>query len=58
MRRAWVWVAILLAGVQLEPRAQQPDWKQVEAEAFKTLTAYVRLNTSNPPGDVSKRPTC
>ncbi len=54
MRRAWVWVAILLAGVQLEPRAQQPDWKQVEAEAFKTLTAYVRLNTSNPPGDVSK----
>ncbi len=34
--------------------AQQPDWKSVEAEALQTLQAYVRVNTSNPPGDVSK----
>jgi acetylornithine deacetylase/succinyl-diaminopimelate desuccinylase-like protein len=34
--------------------AQTPDWKQIDAEALKTLTAYVRINTSNPPGDVTK----
>jgi acetylornithine deacetylase/succinyl-diaminopimelate desuccinylase-like protein len=34
--------------------AQGPDWKAVEDEALKTLQAYVRLNTSNPPGDVTK----
>jgi acetylornithine deacetylase/succinyl-diaminopimelate desuccinylase-like protein len=34
--------------------AQAPDWKAVDAEAQKTLQAYVRINTSNPPGDVTK----
>jgi acetylornithine deacetylase/succinyl-diaminopimelate desuccinylase-like protein len=34
--------------------AQAPDWKSVETEALKTLQAYVRINTSNPPGDVTK----
>src|SRR3954471_12616427 len=34
--------------------AQTPDWKAVEAEAVKTLQAYVRINTSNPPGDVTR----
>ena len=34
--------------------AQAPDWKAVEAEALKTLQGYVRINTSNPPGDVTK----
>ena len=33
--------------------AQTTDWKAVEAEALKTLQGYVRINTSNPPGDVS-----
>ena len=31
-----------------------PDWKAIEAEAVKTLQAYIRLNTSVPPGDVTK----
>jgi acetylornithine deacetylase/succinyl-diaminopimelate desuccinylase-like protein len=31
-----------------------PDWKAVEAEAIGTIQAYVRINTSNPPGDVTK----
>jgi acetylornithine deacetylase/succinyl-diaminopimelate desuccinylase-like protein len=35
-------------------RAQTTDWKAVEAEALKTLQGYVRINTSNPPGDVTK----
>src|SRR5204863_4276911 len=34
--------------------AQQPEWKSVETEALQTLQAYVRINTSSPPGDVSK----
>jgi acetylornithine deacetylase/succinyl-diaminopimelate desuccinylase-like protein len=34
--------------------AQTPDWKGVEAEALKTLQGYVRINTSNPPGDVTR----
>jgi acetylornithine deacetylase/succinyl-diaminopimelate desuccinylase-like protein len=31
-----------------------PDWKAVEAEAIKAIQAYVRIDTSNPPGDVTK----
>ena len=34
--------------------AQAPDWQAVEAEAIRTIQAYVRINTSNPPGDVTK----
>ncbi len=31
-----------------------PDWKAVEAEAVRSLQAYIRINTSNPPGNVTK----
>ena len=31
-----------------------PDWKAVEAEAIRTIQSYVRIDTSNPPGDVTK----
>src|SRR5262245_61352775 len=34
--------------------AQTTDWKAVESEALKTLQGYVRINTSNPPGEVTK----
>jgi acetylornithine deacetylase/succinyl-diaminopimelate desuccinylase-like protein len=35
--------------------ARQADpWKGIDAEALQTLQAYVRINTSNPPGDVTK----
>src|SRR5829696_2359136 len=34
--------------------AQAPNWPQLEAEALKTLQGYVRINTSNPPGDVTR----
>ena len=46
-------VAIALL-VSVSPAAQQPDWKGVETEAIKTLQDYVRINTSNPPGDVTR----
>ena len=52
MRQLSVVLALLV--VPLSARAQTPDWKSVEAEALKTLQSYVRINTSNPPGDVTK----
>jgi acetylornithine deacetylase/succinyl-diaminopimelate desuccinylase-like protein len=52
MFRELVTVGILLASSTVH--AQDPDWKAVETEALKTLQGYVRINTSNPPGDVTK----
>jgi acetylornithine deacetylase/succinyl-diaminopimelate desuccinylase-like protein len=52
--RTHLWI---IASVLLTTRptfSQAPDWKQIESEALKTLQAYVRINTSNPPGDVTK----
>lgn len=34
--------------------AQTPDWNTVGAEATKLLQDYVRIDTSNPPGDTRK----
>jgi acetylornithine deacetylase/succinyl-diaminopimelate desuccinylase-like protein len=34
--------------------AQTPDWQAIDGEAIRTLQGYVRINTSNPPGDVAK----
>ena len=34
--------------------AQSPNWPAVDAEALKTLQSYIRINTSVPPGDVTK----
>jgi acetylornithine deacetylase/succinyl-diaminopimelate desuccinylase-like protein len=50
-------VAVLLVSVLVPATAQAqrvPDWKAVEAEAISTIQSYVRINTSNPPGDVTK----
>jgi acetylornithine deacetylase/succinyl-diaminopimelate desuccinylase-like protein len=44
----------LLLTVPISASAQQADWKTVEQEALKTLQGYVRIDTSNPPGDVTK----
>jgi len=43
----------MVAAVQVAAGAQQADWAAVGAEALKTLTAYVRINTSNPPGNTT-----
>jgi acetylornithine deacetylase/succinyl-diaminopimelate desuccinylase-like protein len=44
--------------LSLLPRAAgaqgTPDWNAVEREAIQTIQSYVRINTSNPPGDVTK----
>ena len=52
MRR--VCPAIVLLFAASTASAQTTDWKAVESEALKTLQSYVRINTSNPPGDVTK----
>jgi acetylornithine deacetylase/succinyl-diaminopimelate desuccinylase-like protein len=35
-------------------RAQPPDWSAVNTEALATLRQYIGINTSNPPGDVTR----
>jgi acetylornithine deacetylase/succinyl-diaminopimelate desuccinylase-like protein len=47
-------LALALFYVPAVASAQPPDWKAVAADALKTLQGYVRINTSNPPGDVTK----
>jgi hypothetical protein len=40
--------------VMLFGAAQVPDWKAAGAEATRLLQEYVRIDTSNPPGDTRK----
>jgi acetylornithine deacetylase/succinyl-diaminopimelate desuccinylase-like protein len=55
LTRALVLAAVLCGALPGGARAQgAPDWRAVEADAVKTLQAYIRLDTSNPPGDVTK----
>ena len=44
-------IALLLTG--LETRAQDIDWDQTANEAVRTLENYIRIDTSNPPGNVT-----
>src|SRR6185295_37844 len=54
MRRHLTAILAIALFASSRPAAQQPDWKAVEHDAIKTLQDYVRINTSNPPGDVTK----
>jgi acetylornithine deacetylase/succinyl-diaminopimelate desuccinylase-like protein len=54
MRRRTAAAFAILALVPCLASAQTPDWRAVETEALKTLQGYVRIDTSNPPGDVTK----
>jgi acetylornithine deacetylase/succinyl-diaminopimelate desuccinylase-like protein len=47
-------LAALLVVAAARPSAQQIDWSAVEREALDTLRRYVRIDTSVPPGDVTK----
>ena len=49
-------LVIGLVGCGLTPgaRAQSPDWQATGTEAIRLIQEYVRINTSNPPGDVLK----
>ncbi len=45
---------LLCVAVSANAAAQTVDWSAVNTEAAKTLADYVAINTSNPPGDVTK----
>jgi acetylornithine deacetylase/succinyl-diaminopimelate desuccinylase-like protein len=47
-------LALTLISMPASALAQTTDWKAVESEALQTLQGYVRIDTSNPPGDVTK----
>jgi acetylornithine deacetylase/succinyl-diaminopimelate desuccinylase-like protein len=47
-------VFCLALGLAAPVAAQSPDWPALEKEALATLQRYIRINTSNPPGDVRK----
>ena len=53
MTRLWLSVVLCV----LCPHAasgQTPDWNALQSEAVSTIQSYVRINTSNPPGDVTR----
>ena len=52
-RRIALALALMLIAV-CGGSAQAPNWSAVGEEALKTLQGYVRINTSNPPGDVTR----
>ena len=56
IRRVTLALGVLAGALGWSSAAAQtaPDWKAIEAEAIRTIQAYVRINTSNPPGDVTK----
>jgi acetylornithine deacetylase/succinyl-diaminopimelate desuccinylase-like protein len=55
IRRVTLALGVLAGALGWSSAAAQttPDWKAIEAEAIRTIQAYVRINTSNPPGDVT-----
>jgi acetylornithine deacetylase/succinyl-diaminopimelate desuccinylase-like protein len=47
-------LTLLFLSLAAGAHAQSADWKALESQALETLQGYVRINTSNPPGDVTK----
>src|SRR4029079_3353098 len=45
---------LLCAALSAGAPAQAPDWSAINGEAMATLHRYVAIDTSNPPGDVTK----
>lgn len=48
---AWLGCASLLALARPAVGAPAVDWQRTADEALQTLIQYIRLNTTNPPGD-------
>jgi acetylornithine deacetylase/succinyl-diaminopimelate desuccinylase-like protein len=48
-------ISVLVTCTAVTAGAQTtPDWQAIGSEAVRTIQEYVRINTSNPPGDVLK----
>ena len=54
MPRVRLVAAVLCVLAARSGAAQMFDWKALETEALQTLQAYIRIDTSIPPGDVGK----
>jgi acetylornithine deacetylase/succinyl-diaminopimelate desuccinylase-like protein len=53
----WTLAAAAVVVLSWAPQAGAPaleDWKAVHAEAVRTLQSYIRIDTSIPPGDVTR----
>ena len=48
-----LFVLLTLAGLAAA-RAAEPDWNRIEGEALKRLQQYIRIETINPPAEVTK----
>lgn len=53
MKRRMMVAALLFSGAA-GAQTPGPDWRAIDSEATRMLQEYVRINTSNPPGDVTK----
>jgi acetylornithine deacetylase/succinyl-diaminopimelate desuccinylase-like protein len=51
MRRTAVLLLVLLSSITVRAAAQAPDWKALTDETLHNLTDYIRVNTTNPPGN-------
>jgi acetylornithine deacetylase/succinyl-diaminopimelate desuccinylase-like protein len=54
VKRLWACLALCAVFPGLAWGQTAPDWNAVQSEAVGTIQSYVRINTSNPPGDVTK----
>ena len=51
MRRTAALLFLLLTTISAGARAQALDWRALNDEALHTLTDYIRVNTTDPPGN-------
>jgi acetylornithine deacetylase/succinyl-diaminopimelate desuccinylase-like protein len=54
VKRLWIFVLLCALSPSAAGGQAGPDWNALQSEAVRTIQAYVRINTSNPPGDVTK----
>jgi acetylornithine deacetylase/succinyl-diaminopimelate desuccinylase-like protein len=47
-------IGLFVCGLPTHAAAQAPNWPAIETEALATLRQYLRIDTSVPPGDVTK----
>ena len=51
MRRTAALLLIVLSRHDRAARAQAPDWTALSDEALHNLSDYIKVNTTNPPGN-------
>jgi acetylornithine deacetylase/succinyl-diaminopimelate desuccinylase-like protein len=51
MRRTAALLFLLLATITAGARAQAPDWTALNDETLHNLSDYIKVNTTNPPGN-------